>query len=128
MSHNFSDIILICRFNVKLLLILVLLFNKVWLLNRFETDTFLGFLANYTVQKNSIYLQFCNVLNIFTVTFDQFNASLLGKKFLSFLFFYYKLLGFYETLNLNGTAVSTKILSINKKKKMHKLATIMDTV
>ncbi len=40
---------------------------------------FLGFL--YKVQENNIYLKcnFCNVVNLFTVTFDQFNRSLLSK-------------------------------------------------
>ncbi len=29
-------------------------------------------------QKNSVYLK-CNIINVFTGTFDQFNASLINK-------------------------------------------------
>ncbi len=36
-------------------------------------------LINKTVQKNSIYLE--KETYVFTVTFDQFNASLMNKKY-----------------------------------------------
>ncbi len=41
---------------------------------------FSGFFE-YKVQKNSVYLKydFCNIINVFTVTFDWLNASLLNK-------------------------------------------------
>jgi len=41
-----------------------------------ETDTFYlsGFFDEYKVQKNRVI--FCDIINVFTVTFDQFNASL----------------------------------------------------
>ncbi len=39
---------------------------------------FSGFFDEQKVQKNSVYLKqkTCNIINIFTVIFDQFNASL----------------------------------------------------
>ncbi len=45
-------------------------------------------LDGYKVKKNSIFLKkklFCNIINVFTVTFEQFNASLVNKMFNSFL-------------------------------------------
>ncbi len=37
-----------------------------------ETDIFYfaGFTDEQKVQKNSIYLKFCNIISVFTVTFD----------------------------------------------------------
>ncbi len=42
---------------------------------------FSGYFHEYKVQKNSIYLKyiFCNIINVFTVIFDQMNESLLNK-------------------------------------------------
>ncbi len=43
--------------------------------------------AKFLDEKNSIYLKqiFCNIIIVFTVTFDQFNASLINKSTLNFL-------------------------------------------
>ncbi len=46
-------------------------------------------LWQYNVQKNSMYVnyvQLCHIINVFTVTFVQFNTSLLNKSF-NFLLF-----------------------------------------
>ncbi len=42
---------------------------------------FLGFFNEKKVQKNSIYFIeiSCDIINVLTVTFDHFNASLLNK-------------------------------------------------
>ncbi len=51
-----------------------------------DTFDFSGFFDELKVQKNSIYFEIeiiCNIINLFTVTFDQFNASLMNKKKLS---------------------------------------------
>ncbi len=52
--------------------------------NMISDDTMIYFifhnsLINKTVQKNSIYLE--KETYVFTVTFDQFNASLMNKKY-----------------------------------------------
>ncbi len=43
---------------------------------------FLLLSAFKTIQKNSIYLKeiFCNIIDVFTVTFDQFSTSLIVSK------------------------------------------------
>jgi len=41
-----------------------------------ETDTFLGFFVELIEQNRN--RNFCNFINVFTVTFDQFNASFLN--------------------------------------------------
>ncbi len=38
---------------------------------------FSGFTDEQKVQKSSIYLKLCNIINVFTGTFDQFNASVI---------------------------------------------------
>ncbi len=40
---------------------------------------FTGFFDEEKVQKNIFYLIFCDIINISTVTFNQFNAFLLNK-------------------------------------------------
>ncbi len=43
------------------------------------------------VQKNSIinvFVQHCNIINVFAVAFDQFNASLLNKKKNNYIYIY----------------------------------------
>ncbi len=49
----------------------------------FKCDTvyFSGFFDESKVQKSRMYLKqiVCNIINVFTATFDQFNASLLNK-------------------------------------------------
>ncbi len=52
---------------------------------------FSGFFDEQKVQKNSIYLKyksFCNIINVITVIFDQFNVSLLNKKKYWFIYIY----------------------------------------
>ncbi len=39
-------------------------------------------------KKNNLFTILCNIINVFTVTFDQFNASLLNKCGNLFLFLY----------------------------------------
>ncbi len=45
----------------------------------------------YKVQKNCMHLFkieiFCNIINVFSVTFDQFNTSLLNKSKLNYLLY-----------------------------------------
>ncbi len=41
----------------------------------YDAFYFSGFTDEEKAQKNSVY--FCNIINVFTVTFDQFNASLM---------------------------------------------------
>ncbi len=38
-----------------------------------------GFFDEWKVQQKSIYLKYKDIINVFTATFDQFNASLLNK-------------------------------------------------
>ncbi len=45
----------------------------------FGDKFFPGFFDEWKVQKNSIYLKYKDIINVFTATFDQFNASLLNK-------------------------------------------------
>ncbi len=44
-----------------------------------NNTSFLEFLDKLEVQNNLF--QFCNIRNVFTVTFKQFNAFLLNKKY-----------------------------------------------
>ncbi len=63
------------------------------LLNIFmETETFFspqGSLMNIKLKKQHLFKTeiFCNIKNVFTVTFDQFNASLLNNS-INFLYFF----------------------------------------
>ncbi len=57
-SHDPSEIILICWFAAQ--------------------ETFL-IIINVVVVLITIFVEICKIINIFTVTFDQFNASLLHK-------------------------------------------------
>ncbi len=45
-------------------------------------DFFSIFLNELNIQNNSIFMKqiFCNIINVFTVTFDKFNVSLWKKK------------------------------------------------
>ncbi len=56
---------------------------KTVLLNNFSETLIilLGFFNEYKVQNKSIYLKkvFFNIINVFTISFDQFNASKLNK-------------------------------------------------
>ncbi len=45
----------------------------------FITQEFSGYFDKYKFQKNSVYLNYKSFVNVFAVTFDEFNASLLNK-------------------------------------------------
>ncbi len=66
-SHDPSEIIIIYWFNAE----------NSCAAQRFcgNRDSFFLDTDEYNVQKNI----FCNIINVFTVTFDQFNVSLLNK-------------------------------------------------
>ncbi len=51
---------------------------------------FSEFFDEKKVQKNSIFFNrnFCSIIDVFTATFDQFNASLLNKSIHLFFTFY----------------------------------------
>ncbi len=69
-SHDPSEIIIICWFGTQEI------FNIIINVNIF----FHASIMNKKVQKNSIdleYIHFLKIINIFTVTFDQCNISLL---------------------------------------------------
>ncbi len=68
-SHDPSEIKLICKFAVLLLSVL----KTVVML---QIITMIHFFMTCWSQKSSI---FCSIINAFTVTFNQFNASLLNK-------------------------------------------------
>ncbi len=63
-----------------------------------ETDTFFffnyfsGFFNEWKVQKGQHLFDieiFCNIINVLTVTFDQFNASLLNKVLINFFLYFF---------------------------------------
>ncbi len=74
-SHDPSEITLICWFGAQETLFISVENTYVFV----ETIIFPGCFDEKKVQKNSIYVIFCNIINVFTVTFDHFNSLLLNK-------------------------------------------------
>ncbi len=84
-SHLPSEIILICWFGAQESFLRLSMLKKVVVLNFFVETVIRFFFQDSLMNRNlksSIYLTFYNIIiniNIFSVTFDQFSPSLLGK-------------------------------------------------
>ncbi len=101
------------------------------LLNIFvETDIFLGFIDEYKLQKNSIYLKyfFCKIINVFTLFFDQFNVSL-ENKIINFNCTDLKLLNGYEYIPQpsESTTNCTHSYPVVLREHMHRLTNDVST-
>ncbi len=72
--RNHSNMLIWCSRNIWLI------FKSVMLLNIFFVDTKIHFLGCFDEWNSVFEIEiFCNIINVFSVTFSEFNASLLKK-------------------------------------------------
>ncbi len=87
MSHDPSEIILTCwfwwsgNFIIIIIIIIIIINVKTFALLSFMKTHFL-WIGGKKLQHLFKKVIFCNIKKVFTITFDQFNVSLLNKIFI----------------------------------------------
>ncbi len=81
-----SEIILICWFTAQETFLLLSMLKTVVLLHIFMETVILVFKDSFInrMLKSTAFICFCNIINVCTDTFDQFNASLQNKSIICF--------------------------------------------
>ncbi len=78
MSHDHSEIILICQFGAQEIGFIIIIIEHKCCLFIYLFIEFFDMILSGEQYLFEIKI-FCSIIKVFTVTFDQFNASLLNK-------------------------------------------------